>query len=229
MFHKTVLQIGGVAAVLGAFIALVFNLLYPRSDDLSALGYANLALEGGRWQLVHYMIAWAIALVLIGLVAVARSLTTQPSVSWGRLATYSLVGSTGLLLIALMLSGYALPAAGNAGGSEEVLAAVSHVGAGVFLASIGAYFGITPLLYGIAVVTGDDYPAWLGWAAVLAGLLALVTASIMFFQAEQTTLTANVLFPIASVIYTVWAGVMGVLLWQKATTIAEPQHGAANV
>jgi hypothetical protein len=71
-----------------------------------------------------------------------------------------------------------------------------------------------------AVLTGDDYASWLGWVAMAAGVVGLVTASIIFF-AGFTQLTDMVLFPIASVLFTAWIGIMGFLLWQKASVAAE--------
>lgn len=231
MSQKTVLRLGAVALVLGAALALVFNLLYPRGDDLSAVGFVELAAETARWPLVHYMIAWAVALLFVGVLILTRSLTSQASMLWGRLAAYSVTGSSALMLATLMLSGSALPAAVDAGASPAALEALGYVSNGMFVASIGAYFGLTPVLLGIAVLTGRDHPAWLGWVVAGAGVLGLVTGSIMFFQAEPTALTANVLFPIASVVMTLWAGAMGVRLWQRTAAMAapEPDQPAAGV
>ena len=90
------------------------------------------------------------------------------------------------------------------------------VGWMLFVGAIGLFFGLTPLLYGIAVLTGDEYPSWLGYVAVLAGLVGVVTGTIVFYDGFST-LTDNVLFPISSLLFTAWIGIMGYTLWQKAS------------
>jgi hypothetical protein len=44
----------------------------------------------------------------------------------------------------------------------------------------------------------------------------VVTASLIFFDG-YSGLTDMVLFPIASLLFTVWIGIMGFQLWQKAS------------
>ena len=66
-------------------------------------------------------------------------------------------------------------------------------------------------LYGLAVALSDVYPKWLGWAA----LIGLGEA----FSGHSTVLT-NILFPMASILLTMWMLVMGVLMWRRAGAAA---------
>jgi hypothetical protein len=101
----------------------------------------------------------------------------------------------------------------------ETLAATGTGLGSPAVTTIGSFFGFVPVLFGAAVLTGDEYPSWLGWVAIVAGALGLLTGTIIYF-AGFTTLTSMVLFPIASVLFTVWLGIIGYLLWQK-TSVAE--------
>lgn len=223
MLDRAVLRVGAAAAMVGAVIAIVFNILHPRSSDVgSAAEEVRLATEEGIWAFDHYMIAWAVGLALLAFIVISRSLTSEPSISWGRVALVFGIGSTALLFATVSIDGFALREAGEMADAATA-EAVAFISSGLFLASIGSFFGLTPILYGIAVLSGDDYPAWLGWAAVVAGLLGIIAGTIIFFDGFSE-FTTNVLFPISSLLFTLWIGVMGWMLWQK---VSQPTAAAA--
>lgn len=213
MLDRTVTRLGAVAAMVGAVIAIVFNLLHPLGEEYTAAEEVRLTGEG-IWAFDHYMLGWAVGLALLAFIVIGRSFTGEPSASWGRVALIFAIGSVAILFVTLAIDGFALKEAAEVSGSE-VAEGVAYVTGGLFLASIGSFFGVTPLAYGAAVLTGDDYPGWLGWVSILAGVLGLITGTIVFF-AGQSGLTVKVLFPASSVLFTLWIGVMGYLLWRKA-------------
>ncbi|MBI4562136.1 MAG: hypothetical protein HY724_08815, partial [Candidatus Rokubacteria bacterium] len=79
------------------------------------------------------------------------------------------------------------------------------------------FFGVTIFLYGLALLTSDVYPKWLGWVAVLASIGSALVGLNLAYRGPSV-LAANVLFPIFSIVITLWVLVMGVLLWRKAGT-----------
>jgi hypothetical protein len=201
----------------GAVIAIVFNLLHPRSDEVSAEEAVRLATEEGTWVFVHYMLAWTVGLGLLALVVIARSFTKEPSVSWSRVALPFAVAAAAVAFATIVVDGWGIKEAAEQTGTDAGIA-VAYVSEALFLATIGAFFGLTPLLYGAAVLTGDEYPAWLGWAAVVAGLVGIVTGSLIFLDGFSGA--AIVLFLVSSLLFTVWIGIMGWQLWQKAAAPA---------
>lgn len=211
MLDRSVVRLGAAGGMVGAVIAVIFNILHPRSSEVGAAATSALSLDEGIWEFDHYMIGWAIGLALFAFVVIARSMTGEPSTSWATVALWFSIGSTAILFVSVVLDGFAVPQAA-AHGLGEPVALVSE---GVFVAGIGTFFGVLPVLFGVAVLTGDDYPNWLAWLAIGAGLLGIVTSSMIFFDGLTET-TTNVLFPIASVAFTVWIGSMSFLLWQKA-------------
>ena len=212
MLDRSVVRFGAAGGMLGAVIAVIFNILHPRSSDVGAAASSALAQEEGIWQFDHYMIGWAIGLALLALIVIAKSMTGEPSRSWAIVALYFTFGSVVILFSSLVVDGFSVFHAGEA--SAELGEAMAFVSEGLFVGAISTFFGVLPVLYGEAVLTGDDYPSWLGWLAVAAGLLGLVTATMMWFDGLTDT-TTNVLFPIASVAFTIWIGSMSFLLWQK--------------
>lgn len=222
MLNRTVTRVGAAGAMVGAVIAVVFNILHPRPEEVGAAEIVRSAAEEGIWALDHYMLGWAIGLALLAFIVLSRSLSSEPSTSWGRVALIFGIGSTAVAFALIGVDGFAIPEAAEASGPETALA-VAHVGEALLVATIAAFFGLTPILFGIAVLSGDDYPGWMGWVAIVAGVIGIVTASIMFFDG-LSSFTIEVLFPIASLVFTLWIGVMGYLLWQKtsAPTAAQP-------
>jgi hypothetical protein len=139
----------------------------------------------------------------------------EPSVSWALAGLVFTIGGVALLFASIVLLGFSAPNALE-GADAATAQAVGYVAGGLFLAAIGSFFGLVPLLFGAAVVTGDEYPGWLGWLAGVGGAVGVVTASLIFFDG-YSGLTDMVLFPIASLLFTVWIGIMGFQLWQKAS------------
>jgi hypothetical protein len=201
--------------MLGAVLAIVFNILHPRSSDVGVAATAALARDEGIWELDHYILGWTVGLALLAFIVIAQSMSGEPSHSWASVALWFSIGSSALLFVAITIDGFAIAQAAET--SPELAETMAHVGQGVFVAAVGSFFGLLPVLFGLAVLTGDDYPSWLGWLAVGSGLLGVVTSTMIFFDGVTET-SGNVLFPITSVAFTVWIGSMSYLLWQKNGT-----------
>lgn len=212
---RNVARLGAGAAMVGAVIAIVFNLIYPRADDPgSASELVGLSQSEGMWSFTHYALAWGVALTFIGLIVIARSFMAEPSLSWGRIGLIHAIGGALSLFLAIVLLGFGAKEAAMA--DAATAEGVAYVAGSLFLGSIGLFFGFTPLFYGIAVLSGNEYPSWLGWLAVASGAIGVLTGTIIYFGGFTKT-TDNVLFPISSILFTVWVGVMGYQLWQKTS------------
>ena len=81
--------------------------------------------------------------------------------------------------------------------------------------------GVTPLLYGTAVVISSDYPPWIGWAAVAAGVLGVAQGLITFFNGLDT-FTVFVLTPVAVLTMILWTMYMGPAHSEGITDAAHP-------
>jgi hypothetical protein len=101
----------------------------------------------------------------------------------------------------------------------SVAHALAQINVAVFSVWVIEFFGVTIILYGLAVLTSSVYPKWLGWVAVLAGIGSALIGLNQAYKGPSTLVT-NVLFPIFSIIITIWVLVMGILLWRKAGSTA---------
>jgi Mn2+/Fe2+ NRAMP family transporter len=65
------------------------------------------------------------------------------------------------------------------------------------------------------VAFSGRYPRWLGWVAVLAGILSIVAGSIQAYVGEPTG-ASRVLTIIGPTVITLWLLSMGILLLRQA-------------
>ena len=238
MLDRSVLRWGGLAAVVGSVIAFVFNLLHPRSSAAPGNVEAELELVAGSdiWLFDHYMLAWAIGLSVTGLIAIGWSLREGPSASWGRFALAHAIAGGVVGFVTVLVDGMgqkSVATAWAANPGPETLAAataVSEVSVALFTGLAGSLFGFAPIFFGIALLADDGYAKWLGWLPIASGTLGVIVSSMQFLGG-LSNLSANFLFPIASLAFTVWIAIMGWRLWKGAPagTGAAPARSTANV
>jgi hypothetical protein len=233
MVDRAVRRAGAVAAMVGAVLGIVFNVLHPRGSGVSTVtGELRLVAESDIWLFDHFMLIWAVAISFIGLVVIGRSFDGEPAASWSRVAVLSAAvgGAVGLTL--LMVDGMANHtvatewARSESAGSLASATAVAAVSNALFTGLMFTFFGVTPLLYGAAVLTSSHYRKWLGYLSLLSGLLGLAAGSIQYLGGISP-LTANILFPISSLAFTLWLLVMGWKLWKRSETVAPAPEAAA--
>ena len=172
----------------------------------------------------HVGIIFAMLLVTGGLVAVYRSITSGPGAAWARLGFAAALVSAGLGFVTVAVEGIAIKRVAVAWASaprgEKAVAfrvadALVQIQWALDSVWILIFFGVTFILYGVAVVLSDVYPKWLGWVAVGGGLgSSLLGLHIGYHGASS--LVFNILFPIFSILLTAWIFMMGVLLWRKS-------------
>ena len=80
------------------------------------------------------------------------------------------------------------------------------------------FYGVAPILYGLAIALTGLYPKWLGWVAVIGGVGGVLIQIVQFSQGvSQVTASVYVAF---FLVVTLWLLVMGVLMWRKAGAAA---------
>jgi len=157
-------------------------------------------------------------------VAVYRSITSGPGAAWARLGFAAALVSAGLGFVMTAVEGIAIKRVAMAWASApkgekavafrvaDALVQIQWALDGVWIL---IFFGVTFILYGVAVLLSDVYPKWLGWVAVGGGLgSSLLGLHIGYHGASS--LVFNVLFPIFSILLTAWIFMMGVLLWRRS-------------
>jgi hypothetical protein len=226
MSERSILRMGAGAAVVGAIIALVGNLLHPRPEDLDAPVASELqaVAESGGWISIHLALLLGILLVAFGLFALARSLKGTDAEPQARVALGGLLIATPVAVVTLGIDGYGIKAVADAlaaaPGNPVALAAgsaVAEVSWGLFMLTAITFLGITPLLYGLALATSKEWPAAFGWPVVVLGLGSIVAGLMGTFAGPSQGFF--MLFTVTSVLITLWVLFGGIRLWMRTPEV----------
>jgi len=218
--ERTLLRIGAVSATLGVITLFVADAFHGGHNpaDLEAVlpEYA----ANANWEVVHTGQFLGYALVLVGLVALHRSIAEGRGAALARLGYVTAVVATTIYAVNQAVDGIAVKFVADewvSAPAEEkadafrVAEAVRHIEIG--LSSFAELtLGAALLLYGLAIALSGAYPGWLGWAAVAVGIgwmvLGLLVAHNGFTQVTLTMLVSALLG--------LWLLVLAVYLWRKA-------------
>jgi hypothetical protein len=175
----------------------------------------------------------SVLLAMLGMVAIARSITGERAAAFARFGLAAAIASTGTGAADLGIHGVASrhlalvwAEAVKGGTPADVSLAFGMwrtneiVGNSMFALWVMAFFGVTFILFGLAVILGEDYPRWQGWWALIGGVAALGIG--YSFTLEFSALVENYLFPFASYALIIWLFVIAVQLWRKADAAAMP-------
>ena len=76
------------------------------------------------------------------------------------------------------------------------------------------FFGVTFIVYGLAVAMSDNFPKWMGWIAAALGLVSLVAGLYQSYDGLSVFITSYV-FSGTATLLTVWGLVMAILMARK--------------
>ncbi|MFC1935746.1 hypothetical protein ACFLX9_03180 [Chloroflexota bacterium] len=219
-------RIAGIALIVGAIVVAVFNGLLPRADDPSQVQQVLTKLGDNETfaQIVYVCLAAGMWLLLGGIAGVYRSLSTGAAAAWARLGFYSTIVTVSVWTVVFATGLGEAGAAGNLAektlGTPEwsmaysVAAAVHAVNMAVFSLGIVVQW-VAIVLLGIAVSLSTLYPRWLGWIAIVLGVVTVPAIGIPQAIAGPSQ-TIDLLFLIFSGLTLLWALVMGILITRKA-------------
>lgn len=230
MPDRTIVRIGSVLAIVGAILGIIVLILHARVGELEYgdFGYSEASLQNiadsPEWVGVHLGILCAALLLTGALLGLYRSITTEPGKSWAQLGfTAALLGG-GLIAANMAVDGLALKVVADAwdsGPPEErytffrIGNSMAEIALALFSIWIIVFWGLTFVLYGLAVSLSDVYPKWLGWGASVVGTVGIVIGVVQAFNGPST-LVSNVLFGVVAVLLTVWLLVIGGLMWRNS-------------
>lgn len=232
MQERTLLRIGAVWLIVGIvlfslalFVGIALIHGGPADSGDTRANLQAIA-DSPLWMGVNLVGLAALLLFVGGLLALSRSITKEPGAALARLGfTAALLGGA-FLSIQLVLEGShtmkALAEACAAAADKEVPCAVAEA---MFLVSADfgswgsvVFYGVAPILFGLAIALTGLYPKWLGWVAVVGGVgMALI--QIVQFSQGVSQVTSSV-YVVAFLVVNLWLLVMGVLMWRRAGAAA---------
>jgi len=234
MDERVMLRIGTASLTLGLVIAVIFEALHPArenpNDDPQV--FAEYA-QSGDWITIHLGQLAGALLLIVGLGALSGgslALGRPVSAAWARLATATAVVAAAAYGVLQVVDGVALKravdawAAAPAEGRTAAFAAAQTVrwieyGLNALTFSL---VGLTLVLIGVAALTGDRFPRWVGaWAAV-AGLAYLAKGLGVAYQGFAGGITGLV----ALVLFGTWVLVAVWLMSRRASGLAKDPAAA---
>lgn len=238
MLDRTVLRWGGLMAVVGAAVALVvrvLNLLHhagrgskprmthetdPLLDELADIS------DSAQWLVQHYASSIAIALLLVGIVAVALSHDDEPARSWARFAMPLVIAGIGIAGFSIGCE-IALERSADAWVEDPsdinyaAARSIAMLGGVTYTATIASIYGIAALFLGIMTLSSARYPRGLGYIGIVGGLIGMVDASLLHFEVTSRITATYVPF-VASVLLYVWVFMTGWRLWKESPGTTAP-------
>jgi hypothetical protein len=219
-----IFRIGSAAGILGSLLAMVGNLLHPATPIGDPEGVARTIAQSENWVLIHLVIVVGLILMLGGLVAISRSIEGGLAGALARFGSVAAVAGVTVGVILVIVDGVAAKHLADAweaappqesGAALEVVVAEEAINFALAALFNILFAGVTFILLGLAVAWSGEYPGWLGWVAVVAGVGSVPVGLVQAYTGESIGFTriATIIFP---TIITLWVVVMSVLLWRNA-------------
>ena len=235
MEDRALLRIGAVSLAAGLVAAVVFEMLHPSREDPNnnPRVFAEYAADND-WISVHLGQLAGALLLIGGLVALCASLAggRPMSAAWARLATAAAITAAAAYGVLQVVDGVALKRAVDAWAAAPVAEKPTAFQAAqtVRWTEYGlnsltfSLIGLTLLLVGVAMLTGDRFPRWLGAWAIAAGLGYGVKGLGVAYNGFAASLTGLV----ALVLFGTWVITMAVLMWRRGAHAARPVTATAS-
>ena len=217
---------GGLLAMVGAVISMIASMMHPRSADLEVYEeQIRTVADSDIWIVGHLGFLLVVGLSILGLYALGRSISGERASTWARFGSVTAIASGGIISVLIGIDGiaskfvydsWAAASGADAAVALQISAMLEEVDVGIFSVFILVFFGFTFLLYGLAVALGDEYPTWLGWAAVGLGALGVIAGTVQGLNGLSPFLTSGLFVGVASLL-NVWLIVMGWHLRRRAS------------
>ncbi len=231
-------QVYGALFISGAVIGLVGNALHPHTADLDAAATIHAIAGNGAWVAIHLAIIAAILLVSGGLVGLAGSLMGTSAEPLARLGLAAALLGGAVVTVSTAIDGFVMKALAvsfasaappDAASALRISIAVKDVDFGIWSIGMLAFFGVAFACFGGAVVGSRRHPGWFGWIAVV-GAAGSAVAALLQIAASGEVQAAETLFFASSLVLTLWALALGILMWRgHADTIADTLSLAPTV
>jgi hypothetical protein len=218
--------VGGIGAILGVVVLLLATMLHPldaHPADAPA-AFAEYAMDS-YWVATHLAQLLGIVLLAVGLIALSWKLRVGRAGAWALFAGLSSVVSVSLAAALQAVDGVALKfmvdrlAAAEVGRPAvfEAAFAVRQIEIG-FASLMGAFFGLTVILYGVALLLSPVGPNWLGAFGVVSGG-ATLSSGIVQAHTGFSDITMNISMP-STLLVLVWTICIGVFLLRHRSNVA---------
>jgi hypothetical protein len=222
MQHRNASKAGATCAIAGAALLCVGTYLHPMEANPNepVAAFTEYAADN-FWVSSHLIQLAGVALLMAALLFLTTVLETRRGPGIARVAAGGAIASLALAAALQAVDGIALKnmadawAAAPASQKGEVFHAafaVRQIEVGLASMSILS-FGLTAMLYGVALIGARIYPTWLAALAMASGIPMIVSGVVMAYSGFSG-LSMAINMP-ASAILLVWMLTLGVFMWRQ--------------
>ena len=221
-------KVGAILFLLGGVLGGFGEVPHPRVDVTDPQLFTEAVAGSAIWIPIHLAGLLSVLLTLGGMMALYRSLSTQPERGLARLGLLSGVVGAATTAVWLALDGVALKriadtwAASDGSGKEvafTVARAIQEMVLPLQAVNTLIWFGLPFLAFGLAVIYSSGYPSWMGWIAVVGGL-ACILLSVVALLSGPNPLISGTLIPAFTMLNSVWLIPVSILLQRRARQLA---------
>jgi hypothetical protein len=216
-------RIGAACAAVGSVLLFVGTDLHPKTADPNdALAAFTEYAADHLWIASHLMQLAGVALMVAALLFLTQQLESTSRSGWSRIAAGAAIASLAVTAALQAVDGIALKNMVDAWASAPAAQkeAAFHAAFAVRQVEIGLAsmvslsFGLTAILYGVALLLDHMYPKWMGGFAIAGGAPTMVAGVVMAYTGFSGL--AMVVSMTASAILLAWMLALGVLMWRRA-------------
>ncbi len=215
-------RLGGIGFIIGGILTLVFSALYPRPEDPANTqqALAKFAENEALSTIVFLGMAVGFWALMIGVLAVYRSIATGGAAAWARLGFYGVIVGTTVFTVGAAIGWAATGAAAVLGGTEpgtqaySTAAALGMLGNSIWYMTVIVEWLALAFL-GIGMLLSTVYPKWMGWVLLILGALIVVVTGIPQAVGDPSQ-ALGLIFGVLAGLTSIWAVVVGIWVTRRA-------------
>lgn len=220
---QTISRIGAVCVIVGSLAVLGFGAAHgdlPEGTGRDVLGFVAAHPNYGG---VHLGASLGGLILAIGLTTLPNLLTRSVAWSFGRLGAASVLVGTAIFIFHFTSEGFALDALSDSwtaaqpseqASIERTTELSDVILLGPAFSWIIILWGLSPILFGLAVALDSRRTAWLGWVGVAVGAATLIGGVTLFLRLDL--IPDWIIFAVATLGTNLWMLMLGVMMWRRA-------------
>jgi hypothetical protein len=212
------------AAIGGALLLLVGTILHPSgADPNDAVAAFSEYAADQLWILSHLTQLLGVSLIVCALIQLSRLLASGTARSLAWIGAAGAIASLAAAAALQAVDGIALKNVVDAwaAAAEPDKTTLFYTAYGVRQIEVGLasitslLLGVTMCVYGVAIISDQGFPKWLGWLPIIGGIPTAI-AGLVIAYTGFSGLAMSINMPANSLLL-IWMIALGIVFWRRDT------------